>query len=63
MYLEPSSVKEELQQGENGNIHVQLVVLVSLLRVQKLPSNEAESKEGVYCNSYDLETGSNRGNT
>ncbi len=50
-YLEPASVEEELQQGENRDVHVQLVIFVSLLRVQKLAANHAEGKERVNCYS------------
>lgn len=50
-YLEPASVEEELQQGENRDVHVQFVTLVSLLRVQKLSANKTEGKKGVNCDS------------
>lgn len=53
--LEPASVEEELQHGENRDVHVYSVIFVSLLRVQKLSANHAESKKGVNCNSDDLQ--------
>lgn len=48
-YLEPARVEEELQQGENRDVHVQFVILVSLLRVQKLSANHTEGKKRVNC--------------
>lgn len=44
-YLKPAAVKEELQQGENWDVHVHLVTLISLLRVQELSADHAEGKK------------------
>lgn len=54
-YLEPAGVEEELQQRENRDVHVQCVVLVSLLRVQELSANDTEGKKRVNGNSNDLQ--------
>jgi len=56
VYLEPAGVEEELQQGENRDVHVQFVTTVSFLRVQELSTNYTESKKRVNCNSYHLRT-------
>lgn len=48
-YLEPAGIEEELQQGEDRDVHVDLVVCVSLLWVQELSANHTESKERVNC--------------
>lgn len=37
--LEPPSVKEELQQGEDGHIEVQVMTWVALTGVQELTTN------------------------
>lgn len=46
-HFQPAGVEEELQQSENGDVHVHLVVLVSLLGVQKLSADHTESKKRV----------------
>lgn len=48
-YLEPASVEEELQQSENWDVHVQIVILVSFLRVQELSANHTEGKKRINC--------------
>lgn len=53
-YLEPASVKEELQQGKNRDVQVQSVVLVTFLGIQELSANHTEAKKWVNCNSYYL---------
>ena len=53
-HLEPASIEEELEKCENGYVHVQVVSLVSLLRVQKLSANQAETKKGVHRYSNNL---------
>lgn len=50
-YLQPSCVEEELQQGENRNVHVHSVILVSFLWVQELPADHTEAKKWIDCNS------------
>lgn len=49
VYLEPANVEEELQQGENRDIQVDSVMIVSLFRVQKLSANHTEGKKRVNC--------------
>lgn len=44
-YLEPASVKEELQQGKNRDVQVQSVVLVTFLGIQELSANHTEAKK------------------
>ena len=53
-YLEPSDVEEELEKCENRDVQVDLMVFVALHRVKELSSDQAKSKEGVYCNRHDL---------
>lgn len=49
VYLEPANVEEELQQGENRDVQVDSVLIVSLFRVQKLSANHTEGKKRVNC--------------
>lgn len=44
-YLQPATVEEELQQGEDRDVHVQVVILVSFVRVQELSANHTKAKE------------------
>lgn len=53
-HLQPAGVEEELQQGENRNVHVKSVTAVTLLGIQKLSANDAEGEKGVNCNGYHL---------
>ena len=39
-YLEPAHVEEELEEGEDGDVKVDLVAGVLLARVQELPSQQ-----------------------
>lgn len=45
--LKPPSVKEELQQGENGHVEVKIVTRVTLSGVQKLTTNQTDQEETV----------------
>lgn len=46
--LEPAGVEEELKQGEDGDIEVEVVTRVTLTRVQKLAANQAHQEEAVH---------------
>lgn len=46
-YLEPSCVEEELEEGEDGNVQIQVVPRVAFGGIQELPSNEAREEERV----------------
>lgn len=52
--LEPPSVKEELQQGEDGHVEVEVVTWITLSWVQKLATDEADQEETVNCQSHHL---------
>lgn len=53
-YLEPANIKEELQQCEDRKIEVEVVTLVALGRVEKLPTNQTSQEETVYSYSHHL---------
>lgn len=46
--LEPASVEEELEQGEDGDVEVEVVTWVTPARVQKLPANQTRQEEAVH---------------
>lgn len=46
-YLKPASIKEELQQSENGHVEVKIVTRVTLSGVQKLATNETDQEKTV----------------
>lgn len=54
MYLQPASVEEELQEGEDGNIKVEVVTLVGPTWVKKLTTNQTGEEKGVDSKSDDL---------
>lgn len=45
VYLQPTSIEEELQQCENRDVHVYSVSIVLFVGVQKLSTNDAECKK------------------
>lgn len=47
--LEPASIEEELEQGEDGDVEVEVVTWVTLTRVQKLAANQTHQEEAVHC--------------
>lgn len=47
--LEPAGVEEELEQGEDGHVEVEVMTLVTLTRVQKLAANQTHQEEAVHC--------------
>jgi len=53
-HLQPAGVEEELQEGGERDIHIQVPFLPGLQRLQELPSNEAEGEEGVDSNGNHL---------
>lgn len=53
-YLEPSCVEEELEEGEDGNVQVQVVSRVAFGGIQELPSDQACKEERVDGESDDL---------
>lgn len=46
-HLQPASVEEELEEGRERDVHVQVPLLPWLQRLQELPPDEAEGEEGV----------------
>lgn len=46
-HLQPAGIEEELEEGRERDIHVQVPLLPRLQRLQELPPDEAEGKEGV----------------
>lgn len=46
-YLEPSCVEEELEEGEDRNVQIQVMPRVAFGGIQELPSNEAREEERV----------------
>lgn len=48
-YFEPAIVEEELEQRVNRDIHVDPVIFVALLRVQKLSTDQAKCKKRINC--------------
>lgn len=53
-YLEPSCVEEELEEGEDGNVQIQIMPRVAFGRIQELPSNQAREEERVDGKSDNL---------
>lgn len=53
--LEPTSIEEELQQGEYRHVEVQVVVWVALRGVQELAANQTHQEEAVHGQSHHLE--------
>ncbi len=54
LHLQPARVEEELQQGEDGDVEVEVVALVTLSGVEKLATNETSEEKGVDSKSDDL---------
>lgn len=53
-HLQPARVEEELQQGEDGDVKVEVVALVSLGGVEELTTNQTSKEKGVDSKSDDL---------
>lgn len=53
-YLEPADIEEELQQCEDRKVEVEVVALIALGGVEKLPTNQTSQEETVYSHSYYL---------
>lgn len=53
-YLEPSDIEEELQQGKNRDVQIQIMSFITLGWVKKLSPDETSYKEAVYSNSDHL---------
>ncbi len=53
-HLEPTHIEEELQQGEDGQVEVQVVTRVTLGGVEELPTNQTSQKETVHSHGYNL---------
>lgn len=47
VHLEPSGVEEELQQGEDGHVEVEVVARVTLGRVEELTTDQTSEEKGV----------------
>ena len=56
-HLEPTSIEEELQQGEDWHAQVQVMVFVALCWVQELAANEASQEVAVHSNGHHLGEG------
>lgn len=54
-YLEPSCVEEELEEGEDGNVQIQVMSRVAFGGIQELPSDQAGKEERVDSEGDDLE--------
>lgn len=54
MYLEPANVEKELQECEDREVEIEIVSLITLGRVEKLPSNQTSQEETVHSHSYHL---------
>lgn len=54
-YLEPSCVEEELEEGEDWNVQIQVMPRVTFGGIQELPSNQACEEECVDGESDNLE--------
>lgn len=52
--LEPPSIEEELQQGEDGHVEVEVMTWIALIGVQELPTNQTHQEETVHCQSHHL---------
>lgn len=52
--LKPPSIKEELQQSENGHVEVKIVTRVTLTGVQKLTTNQTDQEETVHRQCHHL---------
>lgn len=52
--LQPPGVEEELQQGEDGNVQVQVVTRVALTRIQELTTDQTHQEETVNCQRHNL---------
>lgn len=53
-HLQPAGIEEELEEGGEGDVHIQVPLLPGLQRLQELPPNEAEGEEGVDGNGDHL---------
>ena len=54
-YLNPAHVEEELEECEYGNIHIHLVTLIPLGRVQELTPKQRTQEKGVNCKGGHLQ--------
>lgn len=54
MHLQPAGVEEELQQGEDGDVEVEVVTVVTLGGVEELTTNQTSEEESVDGKSDDL---------
>lgn len=54
--LKPAAVKEKLQQGEDGDVKVEVMAGVTLGGVEKLTTDQTSEEEGVDSKSDDLKT-------
>lgn len=52
--LEPASIKEELQQGEDGHVEVKVMTWIALIGVQELTTNQTHQEKTVYGQSHHL---------
>ena len=52
--LEPSHVKEELEEGEEWKVKVHFMTLIIFAGVKKLSSQQSGEEEGIDSQSYNL---------
>lgn len=55
VYLQPTSVEEELQQCEDGHVEVQVMTWAALSGVEELATDQTSKEEGVDGESDDLQ--------
>lgn len=54
LHLQPAGVEEELQEGEDGDVDVEVVALVTLSGVEELTTNQTSKEKGVDGKSDNL---------
>lgn len=54
-HLEPANIEEKLQESEDRKVEVEVVALIALSGVKKLPTNQTSQEETVHSHSYHLE--------
>lgn len=46
-HLQPTNIEEKLQQGENGQVEVQIMTRVALSWIQELTTNQTSQEKAV----------------
>lgn len=55
MYLEPANVEKELQECEHREVEIDIVSLIALGGVEKLPTDQTSQEETVHSHSDHLQ--------